>query len=151
LGVEIYFYLCSSSLTSLRKRPSFSALAGGRYFLTHSPHPLRHFLLKEEFDGTKAAFGHLDRRSLLDLHNCSFTRIFFYVIFGPLQQPRNQAGLSRRHPLAPLYHFATESLRGLGRTRLHVLLAATACNIKRMVKLLCGKPADYYLKDPVAS
>ena len=38
--------------------------------------------------------------------------------------------------------------RGLGRAGIHTLLAATVCNIKRMVKLLWGKPDDYYLASP---
>jgi len=40
--------------------------------------------------------------------------------------------------------------RGLGRAGIHTLLAATVCNIKRMVKLLWGKPDNYYLESPVA-
>jgi IS5 family transposase len=40
--------------------------------------------------------------------------------------------------------------RGLGRAGIHTLLAATVCNIKRMVKLLWGKPDNYYLKSAVA-
>lgn len=34
--------------------------------------------------------------------------------------------------------------RGLDRAGIHTLLATTVCNIKRMVKLLWGKPDDYY-------
>jgi len=41
--------------------------------------------------------------------------------------------------------------RGLNKAQIHALLAATVCNIKRMVKLLWGKPADYYLKESLAS
>jgi IS5 family transposase len=40
--------------------------------------------------------------------------------------------------------------RGLGRAHIHTLLAATVCNIKRMVKLLWGKPDNYYLESSVA-
>ena len=36
--------------------------------------------------------------------------------------------------------------RGLDRAGIHTLLATTVCNIKRMVKLLWGKPDDYYLE-----
>ena len=39
---------------------------------------------------------------------------------------------------------------GLDRAEIHTLLATTVCNIKRMVKLLWGKPDNYYLKSPVA-
>jgi len=38
--------------------------------------------------------------------------------------------------------------RGLDRAGIHTLLATTVCNIKRMVKLLWGKPDDYYLASP---
>jgi len=41
--------------------------------------------------------------------------------------------------------------RGLDRASIHTLLATTVCNIKRMVKLLWGKPDNYYLESPVAS
>jgi transposase len=40
--------------------------------------------------------------------------------------------------------------RGLGRAEIHTLLATTACNIKRMVKLLWGKPESYYLEATAA-
>ena len=40
--------------------------------------------------------------------------------------------------------------RGLDRAGIHTLLATTVCNIKRMVKLLWGKPENYYLESPVA-
>jgi IS5 family transposase len=40
--------------------------------------------------------------------------------------------------------------RGLDRAGIHTLLATTVCNIKRMVKLLWGKPDDYYLASPAA-
>ena len=40
--------------------------------------------------------------------------------------------------------------RGLDRAGIHTLLATTVCNIKRMVKLLWGKPDNYYLESPVA-
>jgi IS5 family transposase len=40
--------------------------------------------------------------------------------------------------------------RGLGRAGIHTLLATTVCNIKRMVKLLWGKPDSYCLAVPVA-
>jgi IS5 family transposase len=40
--------------------------------------------------------------------------------------------------------------RGLGRAHIHTLLATTVCNIKRMVKLLWGKPDHYYLESPAA-
>ena len=40
--------------------------------------------------------------------------------------------------------------RGLDRAGIHTLLATTVCNIKRMVKLLWGRPANYYLESPVA-
>jgi hypothetical protein len=40
--------------------------------------------------------------------------------------------------------------RGLDRAHIHTLLATTVCNIKRMVKLLWGKPDNYYLESPVA-
>jgi IS5 family transposase len=40
--------------------------------------------------------------------------------------------------------------RGLERAGIHTLLAITVCNIKRMVKLLLGKPNDYYLEVPAA-
>jgi transposase len=39
---------------------------------------------------------------------------------------------------------------GLDRAGIHTLLATTVCNIKRMVKLLWGKPDNYYLESPVA-
>jgi transposase len=35
---------------------------------------------------------------------------------------------------------------GLSRTSIHTLLATTVCNIKRMTKLLWGKPENYYLE-----
>jgi transposase len=38
--------------------------------------------------------------------------------------------------------------RGLNRAGVHTLLATTVCNIKRMVKLLWGKPDNYYLESP---
>jgi IS5 family transposase len=38
--------------------------------------------------------------------------------------------------------------RGLGRAEIHTLLATTVCNIKRMVKLLWGKPDNYYQESP---
>ena len=40
--------------------------------------------------------------------------------------------------------------RGLDRAGIHTLLATTVCNIKRMVRLLWGKPDNYYLESPVA-
>jgi len=40
--------------------------------------------------------------------------------------------------------------RGLDRAGIHTLLATTVCNIKRMVKLLWGRPDNYYLESPVA-
>jgi transposase len=40
--------------------------------------------------------------------------------------------------------------RRLDRAGIHTLLATTVCNIKRMVKLLWGRPANYYLESPVA-
>jgi transposase len=40
--------------------------------------------------------------------------------------------------------------RGLDRAGIHTLLATTVCNIKRMVRLLWGKPYNYYLESPVA-
>jgi transposase len=40
--------------------------------------------------------------------------------------------------------------RGLDRAHIHTLLATTVCNIKRMVKLLWGKPDNYYLESSVA-
>jgi IS5 family transposase len=40
--------------------------------------------------------------------------------------------------------------RGLDRAGIHMLLATTVCNIKRMVKLLWGKPDNCYLESPVA-
>jgi IS5 family transposase len=40
--------------------------------------------------------------------------------------------------------------RGLGRAQIHTLLAATVCNIKRMVKLLWGKPDGTYLESLAA-
>jgi transposase len=40
--------------------------------------------------------------------------------------------------------------RGLDRAGIHTLLATTVCNIKRMVKLLWGKPGNYYLESPAA-
>jgi IS5 family transposase len=39
--------------------------------------------------------------------------------------------------------------RGLERAGIHTLLATTVCNIKRMVKLLWGKPDNYYLEAPL--
>ena len=39
---------------------------------------------------------------------------------------------------------------GLSRAHIHTLLATTVCNIKRMVKLLWGKPDNYYLESPIA-
>jgi len=41
--------------------------------------------------------------------------------------------------------------RRLERAQIHTLLATTVCNIKRMVKLLCGKPDGYYLESPAAA
>ncbi len=41
--------------------------------------------------------------------------------------------------------------RGLGRAGIHTLLSTTVCNIKRMVRLLWGKPDGYYLADPTAA
>ena len=41
--------------------------------------------------------------------------------------------------------------RGLERAEIHTLLATTVCDIKRMVKLLWGKPNSYYLDAPVAA
>jgi hypothetical protein len=41
--------------------------------------------------------------------------------------------------------------RGLGRAQIHTLLATIVCNIKRMVKLLWGKPDNFYLESLVAS
>jgi transposase len=38
--------------------------------------------------------------------------------------------------------------RRLDRAQIHTLLATTVCNIKRMVKLLWGKPGDCYLESP---
>jgi len=40
--------------------------------------------------------------------------------------------------------------RGLEKAGIHTLLATTVCNIKRMVKLLWGRPDRYYLGAPVA-
>jgi transposase len=40
--------------------------------------------------------------------------------------------------------------RGIDRAGIHTLLATTVCNIKRMVKLLWGKPDNYYFEPPVA-
>jgi len=40
--------------------------------------------------------------------------------------------------------------RGLGRAGIHTLLATMVCNIKRMVKLLWGKPDSYYLEATMA-
>jgi transposase len=40
--------------------------------------------------------------------------------------------------------------RGLDRAGIHTLLATTVCNIKRMVRLLWGKPDNYYLETPLA-
>ena len=40
--------------------------------------------------------------------------------------------------------------RGLDRAGIHTLLATTVCNIKRMVKLLWGKPDGCYLESPAA-
>ncbi len=40
--------------------------------------------------------------------------------------------------------------RGSDRASIHTLLATTVCNIKRMVKLLWGKPDKYYLESLVA-
>ena len=40
--------------------------------------------------------------------------------------------------------------RGLGRAGIHTLLATIACNIKRMAKLLWGKPDSYYFESTVA-
>jgi transposase len=39
--------------------------------------------------------------------------------------------------------------RGLGRVGIHTLLATIVCNIKRMAKLLWGKPDRYYFESPV--
>lgn len=39
--------------------------------------------------------------------------------------------------------------RGLGRAKIHTLLATIVCNIKRMAKLLWGKPDRYYFESPV--
>ena len=38
----------------------------------------------------------------------------------------------------------------LDRAGIHTLLSTTVCNIKRMVKLLWGKPENYYLEAPAA-
>ena len=40
--------------------------------------------------------------------------------------------------------------RRLDRARIHTLLATTVCNIKRMVKLLWGRPDGCYLESPAA-
>jgi IS5 family transposase len=40
--------------------------------------------------------------------------------------------------------------RGLDRAGIHTLLATIVCNIKRMVKLLWGKPDNFYLESAVA-
>jgi hypothetical protein len=40
--------------------------------------------------------------------------------------------------------------RRLDRAHIHTLLATIVCNIKRMVKLLWGKPEGYYLESPAA-
>ncbi|MGB8992679.1 MAG: IS1182 family transposase [Desulfobaccales bacterium] len=40
--------------------------------------------------------------------------------------------------------------RGLGRAGIHTLLAATVCNIKRMVRLLWGKPDNFCIESPEA-
>jgi len=40
--------------------------------------------------------------------------------------------------------------RGLDRAHIHTLLSTTVCNIKRMVKLLWGKPDNYYLESVAA-
>jgi len=39
---------------------------------------------------------------------------------------------------------------GLSRAGIHTLLSTTVCNIKRMVKLLWGKPENYYLDAAIA-
>jgi transposase len=39
---------------------------------------------------------------------------------------------------------------GLTRTNIHTLLATTVCNIKRMTKLLWGKPENYYFEAAIA-
>jgi transposase len=39
--------------------------------------------------------------------------------------------------------------RGLSRAGIHTLLSTTVCNIKRMAKLLWGKPKNYYVGVPV--
>jgi IS5 family transposase len=39
--------------------------------------------------------------------------------------------------------------RGLDRAGIHTLLATIVCNIKRMVKILWGKPDNYYLESPI--
>lgn len=41
--------------------------------------------------------------------------------------------------------------RGLRRAGIHTLLSTTVCNIKRMVRLLWGKPDGYYLQAPAAA
>jgi hypothetical protein len=41
--------------------------------------------------------------------------------------------------------------RGLARAGIHTLLSTTVCNIKRMVRLLWGKPDGYYLVAPAAA
>ena len=41
--------------------------------------------------------------------------------------------------------------RGLGRAGIHTLLSTTVCNIKRMVRLLWGKPDGHYLASTAAS
>ncbi|MDO8687185.1 MAG: transposase, partial [Dehalococcoidales bacterium] len=40
--------------------------------------------------------------------------------------------------------------RGIDRAGIHTLLATTVCNIKRMVKLLWGKPDDCHVESPVS-
>jgi len=40
--------------------------------------------------------------------------------------------------------------RGLDRAAIHTLLASTVCNMKRMAKLLWGRPDNYYLESGVA-
>jgi IS5 family transposase len=41
--------------------------------------------------------------------------------------------------------------RRLGRAHIHTLLATIVCNIKRMVKLLWGKPDNYYLEPAITA
>ena len=62
---------------------------------------------------------------------------------NPYKIEQKVADLTRYCGLRSRYH-------RLGRAGIHTLLATMVCNIKRMVKLLWGKPDSYYLEATMA-